>query len=81
MTPPQDDERKFAVSHVSYEPETTSMYVEVAIRLDGSWGTAASFPQGRRDLQENVALLRRAAELLLEHADTMLRHPEPWEKS
>jgi hypothetical protein len=72
-----DEERKFLVSNVAYEPETTLLRVEVVIGLDGSGGVAASFLHDRGGVsrEANAALLRQAAEMVLEHAETMLWRP------
>jgi hypothetical protein len=74
----EDGGKKFAIAHVSYDPETTLALVEVVIEPDGGGGVASSFFQDRDpdgDREANVALLRQAAEMVLEHAENMLNRP------
>jgi hypothetical protein len=79
MASDAEGEEKFAVSHVSYDPETTLALVEVVIEPGGGGGgVASSFfqdrdPTGNREA--NAALLRQAAEMVLEYAENMLRRP------
>jgi hypothetical protein len=80
-------DKNYVVGHVPYDPETTLLYVQVVIEPDGGGGVSASFFQDRqpppgsreanaaRDREPNAALLRQAAEMVLEHAENMLRRP------
>jgi hypothetical protein len=87
MAEDEDGHKKYVVGNVPYDPETTLVYVQVVIEPDGGGGVSASFFQDRRpppgsreanaarDHTENAALLRQAAEMVLEHAENMLRRP------
>ena len=78
-----DDEgadRKYVIAQMPYDPETTVLRVEVVIGVDGSGGVAASFLQDREpppgNREARAALLRQAAEMVLEAAEDATR-PRP----
>jgi hypothetical protein len=83
----EGNDKDYVVGHVPYDPETTLVYVQVVIEPDGGGGVSASFFQDRRpppgsreandarDREANAALLRQAAEMVLESAEGMLRRP------
>jgi hypothetical protein len=72
-------EKKYAVFHAAYDPETDLALIEVVIGPRGAGAMATSFLQDRdpaaSDREANAALLRQAAEMLLERAGMMLRPP------
>ena len=72
-------EEKYVESHVAYDPATTLIRVEVVIGIDGSEGVGASFFQfsGEHDREAEAALVRQAADLLLEHAENLRHRPDP----
>jgi hypothetical protein len=61
------------------DPEDTLVRVEVVIGASGQGGVGATFFQfsGEHDREAEAALLRQAAEMLLEHAETTLNRPDP----
>jgi hypothetical protein len=78
MASNDDEERKYAIFRTAFDPETALALIEVVIEAGGAGPVATSLFQDRdpaSDREANAALLRRAAEMLLERADMMLRPP------
>jgi hypothetical protein len=76
---PVDEETKSLRAQIAYDPETTLVRVEVVIGVEGSGGVGATFFQfsGEHDREAEAALLRQAAEMVLEHAENTRSRPDP----
>jgi hypothetical protein len=74
---PVDEGTKFVDSQIAYDPETTLIRAEVVIALEGGGGVSTSFFQfsGEHDREAEAALVRQAAEMLLEHAENLRNRP------
>ena len=74
-----DDGTKSVVSRIALDPEDTLVRVEVVIGTGGQGGVGATFFQfsGEHDREAEAALLRQAAEMLFEHAETTRNRPDP----
>lgn len=74
-----DDGTKSVVTRIALDPEDTLVRVEVVVGTRGQGGVGATFFQfsGEHDREAEAALLRQAAEMLLEHAETTRNRPDP----
>lgn len=75
---PLDDGMKSVVTRIAVDPKHTLLRVEVVIGTEGQGGVSATFFElsGEHDRNAQAGLLRQAAEMLLEHAETMRNRPD-----